>query len=82
MAGWAPRILVAAILAVLAPGCSKSSAKADPCDLLRVSETQALDATIAKATWAPAKKGARDELCVYESASGEPRVMVFVWRRM
>jgi hypothetical protein len=67
-------------LLVLVSGCSKTSTRANPCDLLRLSETQSLDGTITKAQWFPPKKGETDELCVYEDTNAEPRLMLFVWR--
>jgi hypothetical protein len=74
------RVVAWASLLALLPACSKTPARANPCDLLPVSEAQALDGTIVKTQWLPQKQGDREELCYYEDANGEPRVMLFVWR--
>jgi hypothetical protein len=73
------RILGATGLLALASGCSKP-APSNPCDLLTVNEAQALDRTIAKTQWLPAKKGESDELCEYRDANGEQRLALFVRR--
>jgi len=75
------KILVSASMLAFLPGCSKSPARANPCDLLPLAEAQSLDSTIVKTQWLPQKKGAKDELCFYEDANGEPRVMLFVWHQ-
>jgi hypothetical protein len=76
-----PRIVVVLSLLAIASGCSKTPARENPCDLLPVSEAQSLDSTIVKTQWLPPKKGDRNELCYYEDANGEPRVMLFVWHQ-
>jgi len=74
------RPALAALLLMSATACSKSSTKANPCDLLQVSEAQSIDASIASTQWLPAKKGEPNELCVYQDAKGDARLMMFVWR--
>jgi hypothetical protein len=78
----APCAMLLITLSSLA-GCSKTSAKLDPCALLPVSEAQSLDAAIAKSEWLPAnpKKGENDELCMYLDANGERRLMLFAWAK-
>lgn len=58
-------------------GCSK--AKLDPCSLLAVSEAQLFDSAISTSKTFPPKDAEKNDLCLYYDASGEPRLMVFVW---
>ena len=76
------RVVVALSLLVSIAGCAKAPVpvKANPCDLLSVSEAQMIDGTIAATSRFPPKKGETDELCVYQDAKGEARLMLFVWR--
>jgi hypothetical protein len=74
------RPAVAALLLLSAAACSKSPAKTSPCDLLSVADARSIDSSIAGTHWFPAKKGEPNELCVYQDAKGEARLMMFVWR--
>ncbi len=59
-------------------GCSES--RKDPCRLLSVEDVRAVDDTVAVAIWA-GRDGERqdDEVCVFHTADGDPRLMLFVW---
>ena len=76
------RVVIAFSLFVSVAGCSKPPlpVKTNPCDLLSVSEAQSIDGTITATQRFPPKKGETDELCVYQDAKGEARLMLFVWR--
>jgi hypothetical protein len=57
-----------------------SEARRDPCALITVQEMSSLDARVTTAVWAGEHEGGRpDEVRVYHSADGEPRVMLFAW---
>lgn len=60
-------------------GCSKVPARSNPCELVSVSEAQAIDSGIAKSQWFPRKKGEANELCVFLDANGEGRLMLFLF---
>ena len=73
---WKISTLLLAVLSLTA--CSES--RKDPCRLLSVAEVQAVDNTVAVAIWA-GRDGERkeDEVCVFHTAEGDPRVMLFSW---
>jgi hypothetical protein len=72
------RSLAAIGLCILVVGCSKTTPKTNPCDLLSLSEAQSMDAAIAKTQSFPPQKG--EELCVFTDQGGDARLMLFVWR--
>jgi len=72
------RALAALGLCILAAGCSKTTPKSNPCDLLSLGEAQSVDAAIAKTQAFPPQKG--EELCVFADQGGDARLMLFVWR--
>jgi hypothetical protein len=72
------RALAALGLCILAAGCSKTTPKTSPCDLLSLGEAQSLDAAVAKTQAFPPQKG--EELCVFTDQGGDARLMLFVWR--
>jgi hypothetical protein len=59
-------------------GCSE--ARRDPCQLLTIADVQSVDNTVSASLWA-GRDGARkdDEVCVFSTQDGYPRVMLFVW---
>ena len=65
------------VLFLTASGCSK--AKLDPCSLLGVAEAQLFDSSISISKAFPPQGKEKNDLCLYYNASGEPRLMLFVW---
>jgi hypothetical protein len=59
-------------------GCSDM--RRDPCQLLTVEDVKSVDNTVAFPIWA-GRDGERkdDEVCVFNTADGDPRLMLFVW---
>jgi len=57
-----------------------SEARRDPCQLLTVEEVKVVDKSVAISIWA-GRDGERkdDEVCVFHTKDGDPRVMLFVW---
>jgi hypothetical protein len=57
-----------------------SEARRDPCQLLTIADVQSVDNTVSASLWA-GRDGARkdDEVCVFSTQDGYPRVMLFVW---
>lgn len=59
-------------------GCAES--RRDPCELLTVFEVESVDSTIEYSVWAGKDEGKKEnEVCIYYTANGDPRVMLFVW---
>ena len=66
------------VFAYMCVGCSE--ARRDPCALITVQEMSSLDPRVTTPVWAGEHEGRRrDEVCVYHSIDGEPRVMLFAW---
>jgi hypothetical protein len=67
------------MLATLAlSACSED--RLDPCDYVSVAEASALDSAVSSSLWAG--RGAEksdNEVCLFYTAEGDPRLMVFVW---
>jgi len=57
-----------------------SEARRDPCELLTVEDVKSVDDSVAISIWA-GRDGERkeDEVCVFHTKDGDPRVMLFVW---
>jgi hypothetical protein len=57
-----------------------SEARRDPCQLLSVEDVKSVDDSVAISIWA-GRDGERkeDEVCVFHTKDGDPRVMLFVW---
>ena len=57
-----------------------TEARKDPCQLLGVEEVRSVDNTVSDSIWA-GRDGERkdDEVCMYHTDAGEPRLMLFVW---
>lgn len=57
-----------------------SEARRDPCQLLDVEDVRTVDNSVALSIWA-GRDGERkdDEVCVFHTKDGDPRVMLFVW---
>lgn len=70
-------LLVCFVVLSFSSGCTKS--KLNPCGLLDLTEIQAFDDTISTSQSSPPKGEETNDLCLYYNASGEPRLMVFVW---
>jgi hypothetical protein len=59
-------------------GCSE--ARMDPCELLSVDDVKELDSTVSISLWAGrGGKKKEDEVCMFYTDKGDPRVMLFVW---
>jgi len=58
--------------------CAES--RRDPCQLLAVEDVKSVDNTVAISLWA-GRDGERkdDEVCMFHTNDGDPRVMLFVW---
>lgn len=59
-------------------GCS--GARRDPCELLTADEVKSVDETVTYSLWA-GRGGEKkdDEVCMFYTEDGEPRVMLFAW---
>ena len=59
-------------------GCSEP--RMDPCKLLSVEDVESVDGTVSISLWA-GRDGERkdDEVCMFYTDDGDPRVMLFVW---
>jgi len=59
-------------------GCSE--VRKNPCELLTVADVESVDNTVSVSIWA-GRDGERkkDEVCVFFTDEGDPRVMLFVW---
>lgn len=59
-------------------GCSE--ARRNPCELLTVEDVESVDNTVSVSIWA-GRDGERkkDEVCVFYTDEGDPRLMLFVW---
>lgn len=57
-----------------------TEARKDPCQLLGVEDVRSVDNTVTDSIWA-GRDGERkdDEVCMYHTDEGEPRLMLFVW---
>ena len=57
-----------------------SEARRDPCQLLTVEDVRSVDHSVAVSVWA-GRDGERkeDEVCMFHTEEGDPRVMLFVW---
>jgi len=59
-------------------GCSET--RIDPCKLLSVSDVKEIDDTVSVSLWAGrGGKKKEDEVCMFYTEKGDPRVMLFVW---
>ena len=57
-----------------------SDARKDPCQLLTVADVKSVDNTVADSIWAGRDGEMKDdEVCMFHTGDGEPRVMLFVW---
>ena len=77
MSGSARFVLAHSLLLFAVAACS--STQRDPCSLLGVGEAQSFDATISSSMAFPPQGAEKNDVCVYSNASGDPRLMVFVW---
>lgn len=59
-------------------GCSDT--RRDPCQLLTVEDVKSVDSSVSVSSWA-GRGGERkdDEVCMFYTDDGDPRVMLFVW---
>ena len=71
--------LVSSIIFILGLAAC-TDARKDPCQLLTVADVKSVDNTVADSIWA-GRDGERkdDEVCMFHTGDGEPRVMLFVW---
>lgn len=69
-------LIIAGLLAATACG----QARLDPCEFLTVDEVATIDSTVSTARWAGRQEPKADnEVCIFYNASGDARVMLFVW---
>jgi len=73
------QMLVFAGVLISIAACSKAPTRANPCDLLTVSEAQSIEGTILEAKRFPRKKGEANELCMFFDGNGEAYLMLFVF---
>ena len=75
------KFIVLAFLWVVVFGLTAcSEARRDPCQLLSVEDVRSVDSTVTSSFWA-GRDGERkeDEVCMFQTDDGDPRVMLFVW---
>lgn len=71
------KILFVIIITSLS-GCSET--RMDPCELLSVSDVKEIDNKVSVSLWAGrGGKKKDDEVCMFYTDKGDPRVMLFVW---
>jgi hypothetical protein len=70
-------VLAVSLYSILS-GCSES--RRDPCELLTALEVKSVDSSVSYSLWA-GRDGEKkeDEVCMYYTSEGEPKVMLFVW---
>lgn len=57
-----------------------SEARLDPCDYVSLADASALDSSVALSKWAgEGAEKSDNEVCLFYTAEGDPRLMVFVW---
>ena len=70
--------LVALISYAILPGCSDN--RRDPCELMTAMEVKSVDSSVSYSLWAGRDgEKSEDEVCMYYTSEGDPKVMLFVW---